>query len=70
MSGSDADKVQVLIPKDLYVELRNLVEGQGFKTVDDFVVYTMRVAVGRKPDTTNEEDDEEVNQRLKALGYT
>ena len=38
----------VNLDEDLYRSLEGTIQGKGFKTVDDFVNYVLRVAVGKK----------------------
>ena len=55
--------------KILYVLLKKAIIGRGFATVDDFVNYVMRIAVGKEHVELDEEDTTIITARLKALGY-
>ena len=67
------DKVTIKIPRVLYQRLGQIVEGTGFNSVTDFVVYVLRdlasshVAKGDEGLSADELDA--IRQRLKALGY-
>jgi len=67
------DKVTIKIPRKLYDHLRNIIEGSGFSSVTDFIVYVMRdiastgTRVGGDPLTRDE--IEQIRMRLRNLGY-
>lgn len=67
------DKVTIKIPRELYQRLGVLIEGKGFGSVTEYIVYVMRnVAVGMGP--THEggltpREAEVVRNHLRALGY-
>ena len=66
-------KVTLKIPRPLYDKVVELIEGRGYNSVTDFVVYVLRdlmashtaAASGR----TGSDDLDRVKQRLEALGY-
>ena len=66
-------KVTIKIPRPLYDNLKGILEGTGFNSVTDFIVYVLRdVASGGKerPDSELSKGEIElVRKRLKALGY-
>jgi metal-responsive CopG/Arc/MetJ family transcriptional regulator len=67
------DKVTIKIPRHLYENLGNIIEGSGFNSVTEFIVYILRDllssrSVKREPSLTKEEI-EMVKKRLKSLGY-
>jgi hypothetical protein len=66
-------KVTIKIPRPLYENLRGILEGSGFNSVTDFIVYVLRdIASGGKERVEGElsrEEIELVRKRLKALGY-
>jgi hypothetical protein len=77
-----ADKVTLKIPRPLYDQLRKIVEGTGFSSVNEFVVYVLRdlTSSGKPmptkrpkslPDPSGLTDEEIriVKQRLHNLGY-
>jgi len=37
-----ADKVTIKIPRELYKKLREMIEGTGFSSVTEFIVFVMR----------------------------
>ena len=70
---TNEDKVTIKIPRRLYNHLRNIIEGSGFNSVTDFIVYVMRdiASTGRiegEGELTREEIAQ-VRRRLKNLGY-
>jgi Arc/MetJ-type ribon-helix-helix transcriptional regulator len=72
MIGKDKDKVTIKIPRPLYEKLKRILEGSGYNSVTDFVVYVLRDLVAtsmRTDEKLREKDIEEIKQRLKDLGY-
>ncbi|MCX5894865.1 MAG: CopG family transcriptional regulator [Proteobacteria bacterium] len=67
------DKVTIKIPRTLYDILRKQIEGTGFNSVTDFIVYLLRdvAASGRvdKDIALTKEEISLIRKRLKALGY-
>lgn len=65
-------KVTVKIPRPLYRRIQQVVEGSGFNSPTDFIVYVLRDLMGEaeelKSDFTQEEL-EDVKRKLKNLGY-
>ena len=70
-------KVTVKIPRPLYRKIQAVVEGSGFNSPTDFIVYVLRDLMGvseehakadAKPEYTKEEL-EELKRKLKNLGY-
>ena len=69
---SEQDKVTIKIPRQLYDKLKQILEGSGYNSVTDFVVYVLRdlVATTRKSDgKVSEAEFNEIKQRLRNLGY-
>ena len=74
-----SDKVTIKIPRALYDRLAKIVEGSGFNSVTDFVVYVLRdlAANQLQKQTTPEpekealtnEEIEAIRKRLRSLGY-
>ena len=75
------NKATIKIPRTLYNRLKDIIDGSGFDSVTDFVVYVLRdiagnIDPGTFPDKLSEkeakltaEEVEKVRQRLKTLGY-
>ena len=68
------DRVTLKIPAELYDNLKQLIEGTGFRSVTEFAVHCLRdVAAGGKLDEPapglSEREIEAVRARLRALGY-
>ena len=66
-------KVTVKIPRPLYRKIQQVVDGSGFNSPTDFVVYVLRDLMGdaddiAPPEFTQEELDD-VKRKLKNLGY-
>jgi len=66
-------KVTVKIPRPLYRKIQQVVEGSGFNSPTDFIVYVLRDLMGEAEEhheqelSTEELDD--VKRKLKNLGY-
>ena len=66
------EKVTLKIPKPLYDKIALLIEGAGYNSVTDFVVFVLRDLVGSSSLESNENIEnglEVVRTRLKSLGY-
>lgn len=68
------DRVTLKIPRELYDNLKELIEDTGFSSVNSFVIYTMRTIVssGRftgEKDSLTDSEIKNVRERLKTLGY-
>jgi len=66
-------KVTVKIPRPLYRKIQLVVEGSGFNSPTDFIVYVLRDLMGEaesaaEPEFSQDELDE-VKRKLKNLGY-
>ena len=68
-----ADKVTIKIPRELYEKLREMMEGTGFSSVTEFIVFVMRsLASGGKlkeEDKLTDKEVEAIRERLRRLGY-
>ncbi len=72
-------KVTIKIPRNLYNRISDIVDGSGFNSVTDFVVYVLRDLVStdieRKEPGKQEEiglsvdEVQAIRKRLKSLGY-
>jgi hypothetical protein len=67
------EKVTIKIPRPLYEKISLVIEGAGYNSVTDFVVYLLRdiVSTHRISDHEpySEEDVKLVKERLRSLGY-
>ncbi|MCD6515884.1 MAG: CopG family transcriptional regulator [Candidatus Aminicenantes bacterium] len=66
------DKVTLKIPRPLYERLKTVIEGSGFSSVNEFVVYILRDLMSAKSQEKQElsaDEIEAIRRRLKALGY-
>ena len=68
-------KVTLKIPRPLYEQLGKIIEGSGFRSVNEFIVYVLRDLVSLKGEGTRKEEGltkdevEAIKRRLKHLGY-
>ncbi len=83
MSMSSEPKATIKIPRALYRRLHALIDGSGFDSVTDFVVYVLRDIAANTPLENTSEDSsrpvtdsglttdevKNVRKRLKQLGY-
>ena len=83
MSQSRDAHVTLKIPRPLYEQLKQVIEGSGFHSVTEFAVYVLRDLVSHRerrpqapagpPDPDVEplspEEIEAIRQRLSSLGY-
>ncbi|KPL16894.1 MAG: CopG family transcriptional regulator [candidate division Zixibacteria bacterium SM23_81] len=66
------DKVTIKIPRQLYNKLRTIIEGSGFSSVNEFIVYVLRDLVALHKEDEDKLTAEEIKllkERLKKLGY-
>lgn len=66
-------RVTLKIPRPLYDRLAVLIEGSGFASVTEFVVYVLRDIVshqqGEVDGTLSAREVEAIRKRLKTMGY-
>lgn len=70
-------KVTVKIPRPLYRKIQQVVEGSGFNSPTDFIVYVLRDLMGEAEERASEDANPEFSQdelddvkrKLKNLGY-
>ena len=70
------NKVTIKIPEVIYKRIKSLIEGSGFNSPTDFIVYVLRDLVGEK-EIIKDKDKEEltpdelhaIKRKLKNLGY-
>jgi metal-responsive CopG/Arc/MetJ family transcriptional regulator len=67
------DKVTIKIPRELYDTLQQMIEGTGFSSTTEFIVFVMRTlaSTGRlkEEDNLTEQEVLIIKDRLKKLGY-
>ena len=67
------NKVTIKIPRELYERIQTIIQGTGFRSVTEFVVYVLRdlAAVEGASDSSGLSGREVdlIRQRLRALGY-
>jgi hypothetical protein len=72
-----ASDVTLKIPRPLYDQLRQVIDGTGFRSVTEFAVYVLRDLVASQrseqespaADQLSREELDAVRRRLQALGY-
>lgn len=65
-------KVTVKIPRPLYRKVQQVIDGSGFNSPTDFIVYVLRDVLGEAEAHKNEftlQEVEDVKRKLKNLGY-
>ena len=73
-SAHSSAKVTLKVPRPLYNRLAQLIEGSGYNSVTDFVVYVLRDivsthAIADTDEGYTPEELEKVKARLRSLGY-
>jgi metal-responsive CopG/Arc/MetJ family transcriptional regulator len=67
------EKVTIKIPKPLYDNLNEVLEGSGFNSVTEFIVYVLRDLLSSRSlkdePSLSKKEVEIVKKRLKSLGY-
>ncbi|MFB3851781.1 MAG: CopG family transcriptional regulator [Acidobacteriota bacterium] len=68
------NKVTIKIPKPLYEKLKVSIEGSGFSSVTEFVVYVLRDLVShqeisKESSNLSAKEIEAIRKRLKSMGY-
>lgn len=71
-----SDKVTIKIPRVLYDRLAEIVDGSGFNSVTEFIVYVLRdlasahsMSKERDEISLNKDEIDAIRKRLKTLGY-
>ncbi|MCU0275980.1 MAG: CopG family transcriptional regulator [Acidobacteria bacterium] len=69
----ESDRVTLKIPRPLYEKLKTVIDGSGFRSVNEFVVYVLRDLIalkqGEGDKDLSKDEIEAIKQRLKNLGY-
>jgi len=70
------NKVTIKIPRPLYNKIQQLIEGSGFNSSTDFIVYVLRDLISESKGAAGPESDQfspdelaALKQKLKNLGY-
>lgn len=66
------DKVTLKIPRPLYEKIRLTLDGSGFSSVNEFVVYVLRDLMSmekQSADMLSKKEIETIRDKLKSLGY-
>lgn len=66
-------KVTLKIPRELYRKLSRMIEGTGFSSVTEFIVFVMRTLASsgeiKGEDKLTSEEVMAIRERLRRLGY-
>ena len=66
-------KVTIKIPRKLYLKLSKMIEGTGFSSVNEFIVFIMRTLASSEEagegDKLTAEEIRAIRARLRKLGY-
>jgi len=67
-------RVTIKIPRPLYRRIGQVIEGSGFSSPTDFVVFVLRDLVGERgpaetPDEFTQEELRSIRRKLRNLGY-
>ena len=67
------DKVTIKITRKLYETLQEMIEGTGFSSTTEFIVFVLRTLAStgkiKEDDKLTEEEVQIIKERLKRLGY-
>jgi len=67
------DKVTIKIPRPLYNKVHQLIDGSGFNSPTDFIVYVLRDVISESGREEHEKFSPEelvaLKQKLRNLGY-
>lgn len=67
------DRVTIKIPRELYENLQGMIEGTGFSSVTEFIVFVMRTLASsgsiKEEDRLTEDEVKAIKKRLRRLGY-
>ena len=67
------EKVTIKIPRELYQTLQGMIEGTGFSSVNEFIVFVMRSLASsgklKDDDRLTEGEVKAIRERLRRLGY-
>ena len=72
MKSMGTDRVTLKIPRPLYEKIKIVIEGSGFSSVNEFVVYILRdllSVTGTVKKDLSSEEVEAIRKRLENLGY-
>ena len=68
-----SDRVTIKIPRELYKKLAQMIQGTGFSSVTEFIVFVMRSLASsgeiKGENKLSEEEVRAIRERLRRLGY-
>ncbi len=68
------DRVSIKIPRPLYNRLQRVIEGSGFSSATDFIVFVLRDLIGSlepeaSPSELSQDELVAIRKKLENLGY-
>jgi metal-responsive CopG/Arc/MetJ family transcriptional regulator len=67
------DRVTIKIPRELYRKLKIMIDGTGFSSVNEFIVFVMRTLASSSDvvsdDRLSANEVKAIRERLRKLGY-
>jgi len=68
------NRVTIKIPRPLYRRIQEVIEGSGFSSPTDFVVFVLRDLVGERgpaetSDSSTQDELRAIRRKLQNLGY-
>jgi metal-responsive CopG/Arc/MetJ family transcriptional regulator len=68
------NRVTIKIPRPLYRRISQIIEGSGFRSPTDFIVFVLRDLAGEKgttesPDEISQDEIRSIRKKLQNLGY-
>ena len=68
------DRVSIKIPRPLYNRLQRVIDGSGFSSATDFIVFVLRDLLGSlEPETSSSDLSQDelvaIRKKLENLGY-
>jgi len=67
------NKVTIKIPRELYEILQQMIEGTGFSSTTEFIIFVMRTLAStdaiKEEDKLTDDEVKKIKERLKRLGY-
>ncbi len=66
---NEEEKRTLSLPPELYKKIEERANVTGFSSVDEYVIFVLEEVLKEDEEAISNEEDEEVEKRLSALGY-